>query len=221
MAWWAVAAAAVPYVMSAFQDKQKMPGAPAPVQTPDRTGLINQIQDTAFNPQNAIWASASKQAEDSVARTLGRRGALNTSLGMQLQSNTQAEIAKKWLEGQAERENAALNAIVGYDRMKAGLDRDNSSAAYDYSMAKYKDATTRQANQIAGMSGMINAGVNAYNQDRMMDTYNSMVERMPQATYGTPGGNPTYATNLYAPPTDPYGGATAVGNGQYMTSAGY
>lgn len=187
--WWAVAAAAVPYVVSAMQKKPKMPGAPAPVQMTDRSGLVNQIQDTAFNPNNEVWMSASKNTMDQVNRALGRRGMLGSSIGMQMQSNTQAELAKAWLADQLSRETQAFNAIVGYDKAQAGIQGDNNMSAYNHAMNAYKDAQARNAAQVQGISNMVNAGVSAYNQGQMMDRYDQMIAKdpYPQVYYGVPG----------------------------------
>lgn len=207
MSWGLIAAAAAPYVMSMFQDKPSMPGAPAPVKMTDRSGLLNQILDSSFNPQNQIWVQAQERTMDNVNRALGRRGALGSSLALQLQNNASAELAKNWIEGEASRRASAFEAATGYDRAVAGIDQANSKNAYDYAMAEYQDKLRRNQNQIAGISGLVNAGVQGYNQYKTEQRFNDMMAKDTTPTYyGTP--SPTYSMpdlgSSYASPAPSY-----------------
>jgi hypothetical protein len=223
--WWAVAAAAVPYVMSALQDKPKKPGAPARTGMPDRSGQVNQMLDSAFNPNNQSYQLASAATADQVNRLLARSGHAGSSGGAQLMGNTQAQLAQAWIENQAQRQSQALGAAANYDRGVAQVSQGNNDAAYQYDRMMYEDQLKRNANQVQGVSNMIGAGVGAYNQDRMMTAYEAALAgrggvqsatfQEPMAVYGTPGGSspsPYDPGGAYAPsggynrfPT-PYGG---------------
>lgn len=197
--WWTVAAAALPYVMASMQKKPKVPGGPAPVQLADRRGLDNQMIDMAFNPHNKAYEAASDKSMDQVNRALGRKGMLGSSIGMQMQGSHEAELANKWMEESGNRQIAAYNAITGHDRLAAGLEGDNSAAAYKYAMDMYKDQTQRNTNQVQGVGNMVNAGVGAYNQSEAQKRYDHMIgyNQPPpapvQPSYGVPG---------YLPPTN-------------------
>ena len=184
--WWAVAAAAAPYVVAALQPKTKRPDAPGMETMPDRSGEMNMIRDQAFNPQNEQWMRASEMAMDQTNRGLGKRGGLGTSIGSQIQGNTQAELANKWLEWAASRQAEAMNLINNYDRTRAGFDADQNARQHEYALAAYADQQQRNANQVKGISDMIGAGVGAYNQYQTQQRYDQMM-RPPTASYGTPG----------------------------------
>lgn len=183
MAWWMVAAAAAPYVAAALQGKPKRPGAPAPVAMKSRDGEINQLMDSAFNDKNPAWMNAQQRTMDETNRALGRKGMLGSSIGMQIQSNAQAQLAEAWLKEKAAREGNALNVAMNYDKGQAGWQQGQNETQYGYAMDSYKDQIQRNANQVQGMSNMINAGVGAYNQGQMQNRLDSM---SPQVNYGVP-----------------------------------
>lgn len=200
MAWWMVAAAAAPYVMAALQDKPNRPGAPAPAQLTNRDGHANDMLDMAFNPNNETWMLASEQTADHVNRLLGRTGMAGSSVGAQIQMGTQAKLAQAWLENQASRQANAFNAVVNYDKAKAGIASDNANAQYNYAMDAYKDHLQRNANQVQGVSNLINAGVGYYNQDRFMDQRDQMIAGSQKPSYGVPG--PSSGWQPGPPPQD-------------------
>lgn len=211
--WWAVAAAAVPYVMSAMQGKPKRPGAPTRTAMPDRSGQVNQMLDMAFNPNSQSYQLASDASADQVNRILARSGHAGSSGGAQLMANTQANLAQAWIDGQAQRQSQALSAAANYDRGVAQVAQGNNDAAYSYDRAMYEDQMKRNANQVQGVSNMIGAGVGAYNQDRMMTAYEAMIARnnpTPQVMMGSP--EVSYAPAQGPSPYDP-GGAYAPAGG--------
>lgn len=194
MAWWAVAAAAVPYIASALQDKPKAPEAPAPVKMTNRDSYVSDMLDTAYNQDSKTWELAADKSADNVARALGRRGLGGSSIGGQILIDNQAALAQAWLEQAAQRKRAALDSAVGYDRGQAGFANDQANQQYGYAMDAYGRKVKSNADQIAGLSGMIQAGMGAYNTDRMISAMEA--RNAPVASYGTPGGSipsgPTY-----------------------------
>lgn len=207
--WWTLAAAAIPYVVSAMQKKPSMPGAPNAVSLPDRSAYVNQLLDTAYNPNSSTWLLASKEAEDQVARALGRQGAMGSSVGNQTMSNVQTALAAKWLEDAVSRQEGALNTAIGYDRAQAGQGSENSRDAYNYAMDAYKNKVAENTAQVQGISNLVNAGVGAYNQQQYQDRYDALMAqygRAPAAYYGIPG----YQTQNYMPAAYNYQG-TMVG----------
>lgn len=209
--WWAVAAAALPYVVSAMQGKPKRPQAPAQARLTNRDAQMNQIMDTAFNPNSNQYSLASEMAAEQVNRVLARSGMGGSSAGAQMQSNTQAQMAQAWLENQAQRQQAAMQTVTAYDQNQQGVNQQGNNAAYNYAMDGYKDAQQRNANQVQGISNMVNAGVGAYNQNRMMTSYEQMIKQgqTPQQPNQTTVIQPTYGSP--SPESSPYapGGAYA------------
>lgn len=173
--WWAVAAAAAPYVIAALQKKPHRPGAPAPIPLQNRDPQIDQMMDTAFNPNSQTYNLASQHAMENVNRALGRQGMGGSSVGAQLHQGTQSKLAQAWLQEQAQRQQSAMQIAQEYDRNQAGWQAQQNDAQYKYAMDAYGEANKRNANQVAGVSNMINAGVGAYNQGQMMDRYDHMI----------------------------------------------
>ena len=194
MAWWMVAAAAAPYVMSALQKKPSAPGAPALQNTPDRTAYSNQILNAGFNPNDRTLLSASSVAEDAVNRVLARQGLGGSSIGGQLHSTTQADIANKWLENELNRKISALSAVNNADLARIGVANQNARTMYDYEMGRYNMANQQNVGQVQGLAGMISAGANMYGQSQMQDRMaetnrinEEYLKRISSPSYGTPG----------------------------------
>lgn len=219
MAWWMVAAAAAPYVAAALQKKPKRPNAPAPVPLKNRDGSIDQMMDSAFNPNNKAWMEAQQRTMDETNRALGRRGMLGSSIGMQLQGNAEAQLAEAWLREKAAREANALRVAMDYDKGQAGWQQGQNETQYNYGMDAYKEAMQRNANQVQGMSNMINAGIGYYNQQQMQDRLDQMVAKdpYPQVYYGAP----SQSTMAPYPYTDPSAAHYYPGGSNYAVPGGY
>lgn len=207
MGWWMVAAAAAPYVMSAMQKKPKAPGAPGAVQMPDRSQYINGMLDTAYNPNSEQWGMAADRAADQVNRILGRQGMAGSSVGMQAHQAAQAQIAQAWLADQAQRQAQAMQIVNQYDTGRGNLAAGQAAQQYNYANDAYNRANQANAAQVQGISNMVGAGMQMYNQhqadqrwDQMMEQ-NQQILNNQQAFYGTPGSAP----NNYTSPEYQYG----------------
>lgn len=208
MGWATVAAIAAPYVMSALMPKPKQPGYRDPGTPTDRSKYINSLLQTGFSDQSDIWQRASAGAEDRVSRILGRSGMAGSSIGGQLHSLTQADLASKFLEGQLDRQARALAPVLAYDNNLYNARAGNANTAYNSAMDAYNMTNQRNAGTIGGLSGMINAGMGAYQTNQANDlraqqlAQNQQIIDNMQGRYGTPSyGVPGYPQLQPAPMT--------------------
>lgn len=179
MGWWMAAAALAPYAIAAMQKKPKRPGAPEQVPLKNRDVEIEAMLNEARNPNTQGYNLAAEGVGEQVNRLLGRTGMGGSSVGAQLQGNAQAGLAMKWLEERANRERQALDIALGYDRNQAGWQQQGVNATYNHAMDLYKDTLNRQAQQVQGVSNMINTGYGIYNQDRTQDRLDMIAKRDP------------------------------------------
>ena len=202
--WWALAAAAIPYVVSALQDKPDRPDAPARRQLPDRSKYSNDMLDSAFNPNNEQWTLASRQAQDNVNRALGRQGMAGSSVGGQLHANTQSKIAQAWLADASARKAAAFNAVSAHDLGIGNYGARQDEQQFGYEMAAYEAMMKKNQAQVDNAGKMAQTGLSLYNdyntqqrseQQRqenlalMERIYNPNYSRY-VPTYGTPQAQP-------------------------------
>ncbi len=213
--WWMAAAAAAPYLMSALQKKPKAPGAPAFAPLKNRDAEIEDMMRMASDPHAEQYKLAADQAIEQVNRVLAKQGLGGSSLGAQLHSNTQSKLAQAWMEEQLRRKEAALQVALEYDKGQAGWNQQGNNAAYNYAMDQYKNKQQSNANQIQGISNMINMGVSAYNQDRMMTAYENATKPPQQPIYGSPGDVTTYSSY-----DAPAGASVAFNNGPQRAYGG-
>ncbi len=221
--WWALAAAAIPYIVAAGQKKPTRT-APTDVSTPNRDAEINQILAGANDPRSAQWTAASAQVGDQVNRALGRSGMAGSSVGAQLQSGTQGNLAQAWLADQAQRQNAAMQTAMSYDRQKYGVDAANNAAQYNFQDQIYKDRVAANTAQVQGLSNMIGTGMTAYGENRALDQRQQLIDAQKaylqaqtpvQASYGVPG----YAAQDST--ADLYANYVPARNGQYASPTGF
>lgn len=218
--WWALAAAAIPYVAQALQSDPWQPNKPAAVMPPDRSYENNKLLDNAFNPHADIFQRSSDAVQENVNRALARSGLQGSSAGQVLGQNNQATLATKWLDDQTSRQRMALDAVNGDDRARAQLINEINNQQYQYGAAQYNRDNARNSAQVAGIGGMAGAGMNAYgqyqtnnrldHQQQMMDAnslayQNFINSRAPQPSYGVPSGGG------YTLPADNFDYTAAVG----------
>ena len=211
--WAQIALAAAPYVIAAMQDKPKAPSAPALRNPVNRDAQVNDLLGSAYDPNNAVWQRASAMASEQVNRALAHQGLAGSSIGGQLHSMTQSDLAAKWLQDQVQRKSQALNAVSGYDNGQVGGYNSNANAAYNFEMDAYNRAMGANAAQVQNISGLASAGLQAYNQQQIMDRYKQMnqpqvYQGTPQMlNYGVPQQNYTLGGGNWALPTNPdFGG---------------
>jgi hypothetical protein len=140
---------------------------------------------------------ASEVAADQVNRQLARQGLGGSSVGGQLQLSTQAELAQRWLQDQIQRQSQALGQAVNYDTGQVRGYNDAANAQYQYGLDAYNQATQGNAAQIQNLAGLAGAGLQAYNQNQIMNRLNQ-----PPVYQGTPT-NPQFLN--YSPPPPQYG----------------
>ena len=223
--WWALAAAAIPYVMQQMQGQPQQPRTPGMVLPPDRTNYNNALLDNAFNPHAEIFQRSSDAVAENVNRMLGKTGMGGSSGGAQAQTGLQSALAAKWLEDQTSRQRMALNAVNSDEGARASLLNEFNNQQYGYGAARYNRDNIYNSSQIAGVGGMLSAGASAYGQNRTDNrldqnalAYQSMMSRMQPPTrggYGTQMGDPGSAG--YA--GDPY--SNALGTYNYTSPDGY
>lgn len=176
MSWPMIAAAAAPYVISQFQDKPSVPGAPALRPMANRDAYINQILDHAFKPDSRSMKLASDQLQNQVSHALARRGLAGSSIGASVLSSSLSDLAAKWAEMQSQQQNQAMQTVMGYDKSRADGFNQQLMMNYGNDLARYNAGVQENANQVAGLGGMINAGTQLYYQDqnnrRMNQIYN-------------------------------------------------
>lgn len=167
MAWWAVAAAAAPYVIGALQKKPKAPEYRRPDQTPMRDQYFRAMADTAFNPNSREFQMASEVVQDQVNRALGRQGLAGSSIGGALMGNTQASMASEFMKNQQQRQLAAVQAMTAHDMNKLQMNETLAQAQYQRDQQAYQEALRRQAGVAQGIGSI--AGAYAQYQGRQDD----------------------------------------------------
>ena len=182
--WWTLAAAALPYVMGALQKKPDQPGAPAPVNLPDRSAYINQMLRSGFNTDSTMYRNASDGVQEQVNRALARQGLRGSSIGMNAMIQGQNQVAQSFIDMQQERQQKAFQQASAYDMARAGVEQGNSQAAANYANQIYNDARARQAGVIKGVGDTANAAMNAYGRQQDRDSWERTMGSQPTSYSG-------------------------------------
>lgn len=208
MGWGLVAAAVAPTLVSAILPKPKIPGYQGPGVPTDRSKYINSLLETGFSDQSKEWGLAADIAQDRVNRILGRSGMAGSSVGAQLHSMTQGDLAAKFLEGALDRKARALAPVLTYDNNLYSARAGNANAAYNSAMDSYNAMNQRNAGTVQGISGLINAGMGAYQMNQAQGyreqqlAQNQQVIDMMRTNYGAPTyGVPSYQIQPAGPPS--------------------
>jgi hypothetical protein len=180
MGWWAVAAAAAPYVIGALQKKPKQPQYKPVSQVPARDAYYRAMVDTAFNPNSREFQMASEGVQDQVNRALAMQGLGGSSVGMASLANAQASMAGDFMRNQQAERMKAVQAMTGYDAEKLKINNAIAQQNYERDMQAYNTALQRQAGVAQGIGNI--AGAYAQYQGRQDDRawYKDMV-----GEYGT------------------------------------
>ncbi len=209
--WWALAAAALPYVMQQFQGQPSQPHTPGEYLPPDRSNYDSQLLNNAFNPHSELFQRSADVVNENIQHNLAKAGILGSSGGQAMQANVQGTLAAKWLEEQTARQRMALNAVNSDELARAHGINEFNNQQYQYGAAGYNRTNSQNAAQIAGLTGMVGAGANIYGQqqtssrlDANAAAYRDMLTRMgPSPSYGAPGPQVNYMPDQFQ-----FGGAT-------------
>lgn len=170
--WWALAAAAIPYVMQEMQGQPEQPHIPPQTHMPDRSAYEGQYLANAFNPHAELFQRASDATAEQVKRALAQSGMLGSSGGMATLANTEGTLAAKWLQDQTSREGNALGTVSGMDRDRSAYETGLGNEMYQYGAAKYNRDNAYNASQTSALSGLLQSGVMGYKMDQTQGVFN-------------------------------------------------
>ena len=175
MGWWAVAAAAVPYVVGAFQKKPDAPQYKRKDIGPQRDAYYRAMVDTAFNPSSREFQMSSEVVQDQVNRALAGHGLAGSGIGVASLANAQASMANEFMRNQQAERMKAVQAMTGYDMDKLRMSEDVARAQYERDMGAYNDALRRQAGVAQGIGAVVGAYAQSAERDETRDWYQKMM----------------------------------------------
>jgi hypothetical protein len=207
------AAMLVPTIAGMLTSRPKMPNMQAAMPAmPDRSKYMNTMLDTSFNPNSEIYALAADQLGEQVRQQLALLGLTNSSMGNNMMINQQSELARKFIEDAARRQQAGLGMALGYDmdvaKMQMGLDGQN----FDRSMMNYQMRDQEKRELIGGLGSAIGGGISYHQNQQMLDAVKANQARMTanfNNTFGIAPGGSQYGV----PYTMPQIGDSAVRRG--------
>jgi len=92
-----------------------------------------------------------------------------SSVGGQMMSMSQAELANQWLSQAAERQARALGMVSGMDAQRAGMEMQNYQNQYQAQMGNYQNQLAAQQQAVAGLGGLAQAGLGIYQRHQALD----------------------------------------------------
>lgn len=164
----ALAAAAIPLIISATQDRPGLPVFPTP-ELPDREAEKRAILALASDPRSAEFQLASNQALDQVNRALAQRGLGSSSLAISNIRGTQAQLAQDFLNEELKRRINAFRAVSGADLGEAQLAMQAATGQFGADRARILDEQLQQQQLIQGIGGLAAAGATAIERQRAAD----------------------------------------------------
>lgn len=167
MAYAEIAAIALPYVLSAMQDKPDRPTYQGAPPMADRSKYLDSLLNAGFNPQTELFEKAAGVTSDAVARQLGRRGLGSSSFAVNAQTSALNDLADRFLEKELERKQRALQTVTQYDLAKQQLAQGAYDSAYNAQIGGYQDQLARQQAAVQGMSGMAQGLLGLYQRNQM------------------------------------------------------
>lgn len=199
----AAIAGLVPMVGSMLMGGGSRPSGPdysqvmAYLNSPEMIGYRNQLMDTAFNPNNALFDQAMNRSMASGNRLAASRGLGTSGAGLGFIQNAQNDLASKFAENEFQRRLQAYQAATGAAQNQAQIGMNMANNQYDASMAVYNDEQAGRAGLIGGLGTMVNAGLSAYNYNQQQ---NALKDMMAGFASRTPGYGGTPAGSVFGAP---------------------
>lgn len=153
-----LALALAPTVLGAFQKRRKPPGFQG-AQMPDRSQYYEEMMQMAMNPDQHGNRLASEAAADQVNRVLARGGLMGSSIGAQMMSANQSQLAQQFQQQQLQRMAQALGLQQQYDMGHAQVNSQNAQFAHEAAMGAHQDRTNRQNQLLQGFGAIGGQGI--------------------------------------------------------------
>lgn len=196
---------AAPVVLGALSGGPKAPSAPnySGVGLPDRSKYQNMILDSAFNPQNELYRTATERMMADLNSQWTNRGlGISSAYDANARANM-AELANKFVENELARRNQAFNTVTGYDIANSQLQAGQMRDTYGAQMQNYQNELARNQQLYSGMSnlGQIYAGyAGRQDQNARMDRQDQIAqERFDRMMNAQSGGQYSYSPTSYSP----------------------
>jgi hypothetical protein len=163
MAWAPIAAATIPIVYDMFRQKPGAPNLnfPGGGVMPDRSAYVQQLLDSAYNPQSNLYQLAIDRARQNISRDLARRGILG-SAGEDQRAAAMTMLGNRFLETETARRAQALQAANAYDSARAGNAINIGNMMNENAWRSAGLQEQRDQAMIRNIGGLAGAGANYF-----------------------------------------------------------
>lgn len=176
----ALAAAAIPLVISLFQKRPKTPGFEGS-SLPNREAEKDELLRLASDPSSDVFRLASGTALDNVNRALAQRGLSNSSLGLQTIQSSQAGLAQDFLQQELDRRAKALQTVSGVDFQGGQIESANQQNRFNAANTAFQDQLTQQQQLISGVGGFARSAAGSIESAALAEQRNKQFEALLEA----------------------------------------